>query len=151
MDEVLRGGSGSTNVSSSTVKTFTGTGTAQSAEVECGCPEAGPETIQVEQVLGAEMSQRVVEFDMFVPAVKPDIEQVIDVFVKDLTINTVDIIRDKVILRGELAVKVMYVADLPNQPVHAFEKDHVRFTRDIVIEGAEPGMKATADVTTYCA
>lgn len=112
----------------------------------CGCVNPGPETISVEQVLGAEMKQKVVEFDMFVPDPKPDIEQIIDVYVKDLDIDSVDVIRNKVIIRGDLEVKVMYVADLPNQPVHAFEKRHVRFTRDIEIEGAEPNMDATADV-----
>lgn len=119
---------------------------ADHSDIICGCPEPGPETISVEQVLGAEMSQKVVEFDMCVPDPKPDIEQVIDVYVKDVDIDSVDVIYNKVIIRGDLEVKVMYVADLPNQPVHAFEKRHVRFTRDIVIEGAEPGMDASADV-----
>jgi hypothetical protein len=123
----------------------TGVGTAQSAEVVCGCPEPGPETIQVEQVLGANMEQRVVEFDMTVPDPKPSIEQVIDVFVKDVCIKSVDVIPNKVIVRGELEVKVLYVADLPSQPVHAFEREQ-RWTRDIVVEGALPDMKATADV-----
>jgi len=31
--------------------------------------------------------------------------------------------------------------------VHAFEKGHIRFTRDIEVLGAEPDMKTTADVT----
>ena len=128
---------------------FEGTGNimANHAEVNCECPQPGPETIEVEQVLGAEMKQKVVEFDMFLPAQKPDIEQVVDVYVKKVEINTVDVIRDKVIIRGDLEVKVMYVADLPNQPVHAFEKRHVRFTRDIDLPGAMQGMDATADVT----
>ena len=147
MDDTTRAASGSSNTSGMTVKTVAGVTTVDSAELECGCPEPGPETIEVEQVLGAEMAQRVVELDLFVPAEKPDIEQVVDVYVKELEINKVDVIPDKVIVRGELEVKVMYVADLPNQPVHAFEKRHIRWTRDIVIDGAEPDMKATADAT----
>jgi len=119
----------------------------QDMQANCGCPQPGPETIQVEQVLGAEMAQRVVEFDMIVPDPKPDIEQVIDVYVKNIEINSVDVITDKVIVRGDLEVKVMYVADLPNEPVHAFEKRHVRFTRDIVVDGAQRDMDAEADVT----
>jgi hypothetical protein len=111
-----------------------------------GCPEPGPETISVEQVLGAEMAQKVVEFHMTVPDPKPDIEQIIDVYVKDVDIDSVDVIRNKVIVRGDLEVKVMYVADLPNQPVHAFERKHVRFTQDVAIDGTEPNMDATADV-----
>ena len=146
-DDKTRAASGSSNTSGVTVKTVTGVTTVDSAELLCGCPEPGPETIEVEQVLGAEMAQRVVELDMFVPEQKPDIDQVIDVYVKDLEINKVDVIPDKVIVRGELEIKVMYVADLPNQPVHAFEKRHIRWTRDIEINGAAPDMKATADAT----
>lgn len=142
-----RQSSGSSSATSATFSTASGPTTVESAEVICGCPEPGPETIQVEQVIGAEMAQRVVEFDMIVPEGKPDIEQVIDVYVKDVEINTIDVIPNKVIVRGDLEVKVMYVADLPDQPVRALERRHVRFTRDIEILGAEPGMNATADVT----
>jgi len=115
-------------------------------QAECSCPQPGPETIQVEQVLGASMQQRVVEAAMMVPDPKPDIEQVIDVYVKDLKVKSIDVISGKVVVRGDLEVKVMYVAQLPNQPVHAFEQDHVRWTRDIQIADAKPGMSATADV-----
>lgn len=139
--------SGSTTCTTDTVTSVAGTGTVESAELICGCPEPGIEKIEVEQVLGAKMAQRVVEFDMFVPSQKPDIEQVVDVYVKDVCCTGIDVIHDKVIIRGKLEVKVMYVADLPNQPVHAFEKSDVRFTRDIEIDGAEPDMKATADIT----
>ncbi|WP_231881854.1 SPOCS domain-containing protein [Anaerosporomusa subterranea] len=142
----IRQSSGSTTCTTDTVTSMAGVGTAESAELVCGCPEPGPEKIEVEQVLGAKMAQRVVEFDMIVPAQKPPIEQVIDVYVKDVECDSIDVIPDKVIIRGHLEVKVMYVADLPNQPVHAFEKQHIRFTRDIEIDGAEPGMKATADI-----
>ena len=113
---------------------------------DCYCFEPGMEKIQVEQVLGAEMEQRVVEFDMFVPDRKPPIEQVIDVYVKDICIKSVDVIPNKVIVRGELEVKVKYVADLPDQPVHAFERKGVRWTRDIEIPGAVKDDAATADV-----
>ncbi|GBG58197.1 ligand-binding protein SH3 [Sporomusaceae bacterium FL31] len=143
MDDELRA-SGSTTASNTT--SSSGVTTVDSADVICGCPEPGPETIEVEQVLAAEMRQKVVEFDMFVPEQKPDIEQVVDVYVKDVCIKTVDIIPNKVIIRGDLEVKVMYVADLPDQPVHAFEKKRIRFTRDIDVDGAEQDMKATADV-----
>ncbi len=145
MVDKKRQSSGSASATSETVMVTTGTGTVESAELVCGCPEPGPATIQVEQVLGANMEQRVVEFDMTVPDPKPSIEQVIDVFVKDVCIKSVDVIPNKVIVRGKLEVKVLYVADLPSQPVHAFEREQ-RWTRDIVVEGAMPDMKATADV-----
>lgn len=146
MDDNVRVASGSSSTSGMTVVTSAGVGTAESAEVICGCPEPTIEKIVVEQVLGASSAQRVLEFDMFVPERKPAIEQVIDVFIKDVEITDITVIKDKVIVRGEFGIKVMYVARLPNQPVHAFEREHVRFTRDIVIEGAEAGMKVTSDV-----
>lgn len=145
-EEKTRVVSASTDTLNTTTKSVTGSTTVESAELVCGCPEPGPETIEVEQVLGAEMSQRVVELDMFVPAGEPDIQQIIDVYVKDLEIKKIDVIRDKVIVRGDLEVKVMYVADLPDEPVHAYEKKHIRWTRDIEVDGAEPDMKASADV-----
>ncbi len=113
----------------------------------CVCYVPQVETIEVEQVLGAEMRQKVMEFDMCVPGRKPNIEQVVDVYVKNVSIDTIDVIYGKVILRGCLDVKVMYVADLPKQPVHAFERRGVRFTRDIDVVGAHPGMEACSDVT----
>lgn len=146
-DKLNRQASGSTNSSGATITSISGTGSVDSANVVCGCPQPGPETIDVEQVLGAETNQRVVEFDIVIPQDKPDIAQVIDVYVKNVEITDVNVIVDKVIVRGNLEVKVMYVADLPNEPVHAYERKHVRFTRDIVLNGAEPGMNATADVS----
>lgn len=146
MDDKTRQGSGST--STGTVATSIGSLTTDNSQVACGCQQPGPETIQVEQVMGANMQQRVVETAMMVPDPKPDIEQIIDVYVKDLTITSISVITDKVVVRGDLEVKIMYVADLPNQPVHAFEQSHVRWTRDIPVDGARPGMKATADAVT---
>lgn len=113
---------------------------------ECVCFEPGMEKIQVEEVLGAESAQRVIELDLTIPDNKPPIEQVIDVYIKELCIKSIDVIPNKVIVRGLFEVKVMYVADLPNEPVHAFEKHNIRWTRDIVVEGVDKDMPATADV-----
>ena len=145
-EEDTRNSSSSTNASTTATATTSGTATIENAEVVCGCPEPGPETIAVEQVLAANMAQRVVEFTMTVPDPKPDIDQVLDVYVKDVDIDDVTVIENKIIVRGALKVKVMYVAHLPDQPVHAFERRHVRFTRDIEVPGALPGMNCNADV-----
>lgn len=129
------------------VSIVAGVTTSDSSEMACICYQSGQETIDVEQVLAAEMRQKVVEFDMMVPSQEPDIKQIIDVYVKDVAIKMIDVIPHKVIVRGDMKVKVMYVANLPNEPVHAYEKQHVKFTRDIDVEGAMPEMKATADCT----
>ena len=65
---------------------------------------------------------------------------------KDVEINSVDVITDKVIVRGEFEVKAIYVADLPDQPVHAVELKHYKWTVDIDMPGARKGMDADATV-----
>lgn len=109
--------------------------------------ETGPQTIIVRQVLGEAEKQKVLDITVNVPPQKPAIEQIVDVFVKDVEINSVDVITDKVIVRGEFEIKGVYVACLPDQPVHAVEVKHYKWTQDIVVLGARKGMDADASVT----
>lgn len=106
--------------------------------------QAGP--IIVRQVIGEMEQQKVLDINVVVPPEKPPIEQIIDVFVKDVEINSVDVITDKVIVRGELEIKAIYVADTPDQAVHAVELRHFKWTQDIAIPGARKGMDADASV-----
>lgn len=106
--------------------------------------QAGP--IIVRQVIGEAEQQKVLDINIVVPDEKPPIEQIIDVFVKDVEINSVDVITDKVIVRGELEIKAIYVADTPDMAVHAVELRHFRWTQDIAIPGARKGMDADASV-----
>jgi uncharacterized protein YgiM (DUF1202 family) len=146
-DELKRQVSEATTTSASTIEPVSGSGMRDDSGVMYGgCSQPMPETIEIEQVLGAQSHQLVVEFDMLVPDGKPDIHQVIDAYVKDVEIMDVDVIPDKVIIRGIMEVKVMYVANLPDKPVHAVEKRHVNYTQYVDLPGAEPDMNATADV-----
>jgi hypothetical protein len=108
--------------------------------------ETGPQNIIVRQVIGEGEEQKVLDIHVVVPDPKPAVEQIIDVFVKNLEINCVDVIFDKIIVRGEFEVKTIYVADLPNNPVHAIEIKHFRWTQDIDMPGARRGMDADASV-----
>jgi len=113
------------------------------------CPlgaETGPQTIIVRQVIAEAEAQLVLDIHVVVPDPKPAIEQIVDVFVKDVEINCVDVITDKMIVRGEFEIKAVYVACLPDQPVHAVEIKHYRWTRDIVMPGARRGMDGDASV-----
>ena len=113
------------------------------------CPlaaETGPQTIIVRQVVAEQEAQTVLDIHVEVPRNKPAIEQIVDVFVKNLQINYVDVITDKVIVRGEFEAKAVYVAHLPNNPVHAIEIRHYRWTQDIDMPGARRGMDADASV-----
>jgi len=106
--------------------------------------QAGP--IIVRQVIGELEQQKVLDINIVVPEAKPPIQQIIDVFVKDVEVISVDVITDKVIVRGELEIKAIYVADTPDQAVHAVEMRHVRWTQDFAIPGARKGMDADASV-----
>jgi hypothetical protein len=106
--------------------------------------QAGP--IIVRQVIGEVEKQKVLDINVEVPPEKPAIEQIIDVFVKDVDVNSVDVITDKVIVRGDLEIKAIYVADQPDQAVHAVEVRHIKWTQDIEIVGARRGMDAEASV-----
>lgn len=108
--------------------------------------ETGPQTIIVRQVIGEVEKQKVLDIHVTVPAAKPPIEQIVDVFVKDVEVNCVDVITDKVIVRGEFEIKAIYVACLPDQPVHAVEIKHYKWSQDIVVPGARRGMDADASV-----
>lgn len=102
------------------------------------------ETLNVEDIIGSCSSQTVVRGDLVVPEEKPDIEQIVKVDV-DVIDKEVDVVEDKVIVDGTLSVKVLYVADVPEnelqQPVHFFEGE-LAFTHFCEIPGAEPDMSA---------
>ncbi len=103
-------------------------------------------TIIVRQIVGEKEKQKALDIHVVVPERKPAIEQIVDVFVKEVEVNSVDVITDKVIVRGEFEIKAIYVAALPDQPVHAVEIKHYKWTLDIDIPGARRGMDAEASV-----
>lgn len=108
--------------------------------------ETGPQTIIVRQIIGETEKQKALDIHVVVPDRKPAIEQIVDVFVKEVEVNSVDVITDKVVVRGEFEIKAIYVACLPDQPVHAVEIKHYRWTLDIDVPGARRGMDAEASV-----
>ena len=103
-------------------------------------------TIIVRQIVGEKEKQKALDIHVVVPERKPSIEQIVDVFVKEVEVCSVDVITDKVIVRGEFEIKAIYVATLPDQPVHAVEVRHYKWTLDIDIPGARRGMDAEASV-----
>lgn len=108
--------------------------------------QTGPQTIIVRQVVGEAEKQKALDIHIRVPDPKPPIEQIVDVFVKDVDINSIDVITNKVIVRGDFEIKAIYVACVTDQSVHAVEVKHYKWTIDIPIDGALRGMDADATV-----
>lgn len=103
--------------------------------------------VKVNQVIGETSTQSMVEGTATVPDDKPNIEQVISV---DANLNTaeldIEVIEGKVIIEGQIDVKVMYVADdVLTQPVHFFETT-IDFSTFIKVEGAKPKMAVSINV-----
>lgn len=100
------------------------------------------ELVRVDQVVGEDKAQSVVEGIITLPNGKPDIQQVISV---DATLNTesleTDIIENKVIVEGKIDVNAMYVGAVPEgtQPVH-FVEGTVDFSFFVKIPGAKKNM-----------
>ena len=107
------------------------------------------ERVRVDQVVGEDKTQAVVEGTIMLPDGKPDIERVISV---DATLDTenletkiLDAKIGKVIIEGNVDVNAMYVADVPEgqpqQPVH-FVEGEIDFSFFAKI----PGVKKDMDV-----
>ncbi|HHY13529.1 MAG TPA: DUF3794 domain-containing protein [Thermoanaerobacterales bacterium] len=100
------------------------------------------DVIKVSQVIGEHCNQAMVDGSVTVPQDKPDIEKVISV---DANLNTasldIEVIDGKVIVEGEIDLKVMYVADEEGmtQPVH-FMEGTINFSTFVKIPGAKPKM-----------
>lgn len=98
------------------------------------------------ELVGENQCQKSMDICVRVPRRNPAIEQIIDVYVKDLKLTNVHTICDKVVVRGCFEVKVLYTACKPKKPVHAIEVRNIRFTADVELWGASSGMETEADV-----
>ncbi|MGB9812936.1 MAG: DUF3794 and LysM peptidoglycan-binding domain-containing protein [Thermovenabulum sp.] len=98
------------------------------------------EIVRVDQVVGEDKAQAVVEGVINLPAGKPDISRVIsvkaDVDMESLKISILD---GKIMVEGELEVDAMYVANIASQPVHAVE-GRIGFNFFAKVPGAKKDM-----------
>ena len=105
------------------------------------------ELVRVDQVVGEDKTQAIVEGTIMLPDGKPDIERVISV---DATLDTESLVTNildakigKVIVEGSIDVNAMYVADVPEgqpqQPVH-FVEGKIDFSFFVKIPGARKDM-----------
>ena len=103
------------------------------------------ELVRVDQVVGEDRTQTVVEGTIMLPEGKPDIERVISV---DADLNTESLVTKildakigKVIVEGDIDVNAMYVGNVPSgsQPVH-FVEGKVDFSFFVKIPGVRKNM-----------
>ncbi|MBC7105124.1 MAG: DUF3794 domain-containing protein [Firmicutes bacterium] len=97
--------------------------------------------LRVDRVVGEATRQVVLREVAEAPPGKPDVAKVVDVVATDVRVTHVEVLKDKVLWRGFVDLKVVYVADLPDQPVHVFER-RLGFSTAADVPGAQPGMRA---------
>lgn len=85
-------------------------------------PGVEPRRIRSDVVLGRRATQVVVRDEADIPDQKPDAEKALECIVVENRVEETEILpgADKVLVRGVAVVKVLYVANVPSQPVHAF-------------------------------
>jgi LysM repeat protein len=95
--------------------------------------------LNVEHVVGEDSSQVVVRETFETPEPKPCPEKVLNVSIEEVKITETKIIKDKVITKGYVDVKIVYVSAQPDQAVHAMHQ-RLNFRTFVEINGAVNGM-----------
>ena len=97
------------------------------------------EAVRINQVIGQETTQTIVENDIIVPDVKPDIARIL-LLDGDAFIGNTETVQDKILVNGTVRYKILYVSDDPEQPVKSINTSSP-FNYAIDIPSARQGMK----------
>jgi hypothetical protein len=96
--------------------------------------------IKIDQVIGEEMTQAVVEGDVVVPDSKPDVDRIVSMN-GWVVITDREAVEDKVIVDGVVNVKALYISYEGEQALHHLEGSF-GFTQQIDLPGASGRMDA---------
>jgi len=103
------------------------------------------EAIRTEVTVAEGERQAVVMSTVPVPAQKPSVAQVID-FLATVRVTDTRVLPNKVIIEGEIDIKIIYEAKVPAQTVHVMHAT-IPFHQFVDAPGAQPGMMVTADAS----
>jgi len=102
------------------------------------------ELVKIANVIGSNTKQVIISSDVEIPEEKPLAEKILEVDASG-EIKTKRIVKDKVIVDGEVTLQVLYVAAEPDQPVHQLHTV-LPFSDFIEVPGAAPGMDVRVEV-----
>lgn len=74
------------------------------------------EAVRLNQSIGEDTTQTVVENDIIVPDIKPDISRIL-LLDGDAWVNSAEAASDKLLISGTVRYKILYVSDDPDQPI----------------------------------
>ena len=95
--------------------------------------------VRVERVVGENTSQVILSNTLSVPTGKPPVLKILGIISTEVLPTEVRVIPDLVIVQGQIRTQILYVANLPDQPVHQMHQT-VNFLASIRIPGAMPGL-----------
>lgn len=110
------------------------------------CPEGftcESEQMSLEILIGSGSKQVLIDEDFELPASEPDVEKFIKCMC-DVEITNTKIIRNKIIIDGEVDMECIYTALKDDQSVYTLENTF-KFSDFIEIQGAEQGMEVKVD------
>ncbi|MEN6315066.1 MAG: SPOCS domain-containing protein [Clostridiaceae bacterium] len=89
------------------------------------------ETVRLNQPIGEDLTQTIVENDIIVPDIKPDIVRIL-LLDGDAYINSVEAASDKLLIGGTVRYKILYVSDDPEQSLKSINTTSgFQYTMDI--------------------
>jgi LysM repeat protein len=100
------------------------------------------EAVRLNQPIGEDSTQTIVENDIIVPDIKPDIVRIL-LLDGDAFINSAEAASDKLMIDGTVRYKILYVSDDPEQPVKSINTSSV-FRHSMDIPNTRQGMQCRA-------
>jgi hypothetical protein len=101
--------------------------------------------LRVDSLVGEGTQQVVVKDTFSTPEPKPDVEKILETTVNETRVTEKKVLRDKIIIKGYVDVEIVYVAALPEQPVHAMHR-RVHFNTFVEVMGVREGMDVDVEV-----
>ncbi|MCX7749843.1 MAG: DUF3794 domain-containing protein [Clostridia bacterium] len=99
------------------------------------------EAIKLNRVVGEDSAQTIVENDIIVPDINPDIGRIL-LFDGEVVVNRTETAKDRVTVDGTILYKILYLSD-PDQLVKSVNTSS-NFSYDLDIQNAGSGMRSTA-------
>ncbi|ABO48632.1 Peptidoglycan-binding LysM [Desulforamulus reducens MI-1] len=102
-------------------------------------------TLDMESLVAEECKQVIIRDAKETPAGKPDVDKVREITVGDVVIKDVDVIQDKVLIKGTVEFEILYIAMNERKSLHTIHRK-VDFKTFIDVPGARPENEADIDV-----
>jgi len=112
------------------------------------CPNVQPTftKLKVDSLVGENSSQVVLRDTFETPHPKPDVEKILDTTAEKVTVTDTKIIKDKVIVSGNVDVQIVYVAAEADQSVHAVHRS-LPFRTFVEVTGVREGLNVDVNAT----